>query len=144
MIACIPNIQNWTVILNLLKGQWRYQQEGLLDSTHLRFFTLEGIREMFAKAGLTVYDIKSRNIGHEGAQSFHAAFKPVIEKLGIDFQAFLNQTSAFQYIVRAVKGPLPTRLFIQSMLGETKSLCPGQDYRTSSVPCDHSRSLYSL
>ena len=120
VIACIPNIQHWTVILNLLKGHWRYQSEGLLDSTHLRFFTLEGIRDMFAKAGLTVYDIRPRKIGQKGIDGFQAAFQPVLEKLGIDPQTFLNQTSAFQYIVRAVKGQVPTRLIVHSMLGETK------------------------
>ena len=38
MIACIPNIQHWAVITNLLHGHWPYQTDGLLDITHLRFF----------------------------------------------------------------------------------------------------------
>jgi tRNA A58 N-methylase Trm61 len=42
VLACIPNIQHWTILTALLRGQWNYQEEGLLDRTHLRFFTLTG------------------------------------------------------------------------------------------------------
>jgi len=120
VVACIPNVQHWSVLVSLLRGQWRYQSEGLLDSTHLRFFTLEGIQGLFAQAGLSVFDIKSRNLRQEGIGDFQAALRPVVEKMGIDFQVFSRQTAAFQYIVRAVKGPSPRRLLIQSLLGETK------------------------
>ena len=41
VLACIPNVQHYSVIVNLLSGSWNYQDEGLLDRSHLRFFTLE-------------------------------------------------------------------------------------------------------
>ena len=50
VLACIPNIQHYSVLVNLLRGKWEYQDEGLLDRTHLRFFTLEGLRELFVRA----------------------------------------------------------------------------------------------
>ena len=121
VIACIPNIQHWTVIADLLRGKWQYQSEGLLDSTHLRFFTLDGIRDLFGKAGLTIFEIRPRRIRQEGFDQFQETFREVIDKLGIDATTFSDQTGAFQYVVRAVKGPAPTpRLWIQSLLGETK------------------------
>jgi 2-polyprenyl-3-methyl-5-hydroxy-6-metoxy-1,4-benzoquinol methylase len=48
IVASIPNIGYHRVIRGLLKGQWRYAKSGVLDQTHLRFFTLEGIQSMFA------------------------------------------------------------------------------------------------
>ena len=60
VLACIPNVQHYSVIVNLLRGKWDYQDEGLLDRTHLRFFTLSGIQDLFAKAGLRVFDIQPR------------------------------------------------------------------------------------
>jgi GT2 family glycosyltransferase/tetratricopeptide (TPR) repeat protein/MoaA/NifB/PqqE/SkfB family radical SAM enzyme/glycosyltransferase involved in cell wall biosynthesis/2-polyprenyl-3-methyl-5-hydroxy-6-metoxy-1,4-benzoquinol methylase len=54
VIASIPNIQNITIIDELIKGKWRYRDEGILDATHLRFFTLEEIERMFAGAGLSI------------------------------------------------------------------------------------------
>ena len=45
VLACIPNVQHWTILRDLLRGRWEYQEEGLLDRTHLRFFALDGIRK---------------------------------------------------------------------------------------------------
>ncbi len=38
-IFCVPNIQNIRIILDLISGRWTYTSSGILDSTHLRFFT---------------------------------------------------------------------------------------------------------
>ena len=39
LIANVPNIAHWSVIVGLLKGEFRYEDKGLLDRTHLHFFT---------------------------------------------------------------------------------------------------------
>ena len=40
IIASIPNIRNWTVLRNLVfLGEWKYTSMGILDQSHLRFFT---------------------------------------------------------------------------------------------------------
>ena len=54
VVASLPNIRNLSVILELLGGHWRYLEAGILDRTHLRFFTLAEAQEMFVKAGLKV------------------------------------------------------------------------------------------
>lgn len=54
LIASIPNIQNVTVINNLIHGKWQYEKAGILDATHLRFFTIDGIKGMFEGAGLMI------------------------------------------------------------------------------------------
>ncbi len=104
VVACIPNVQHWSVIISLLAGQWRYQDEGLLDRTHLRFFTLESIRELFAGAGLTIIEIRLRQSDPKKAAGFHELLAPLAERLGIDQAAFRRQTLTIQYLVRAVKG----------------------------------------
>lgn len=58
VIASLPNIQNITVLQGLIKGNWDYQNAGILDATHLRFFTLEGSKYMFRGAGLTIKNIE--------------------------------------------------------------------------------------
>jgi 2-polyprenyl-3-methyl-5-hydroxy-6-metoxy-1,4-benzoquinol methylase len=54
LLASIPNIQHLTILDGLVKGEWRYTTAGLLDATHLRFFTLGSIRELLSGAGLKI------------------------------------------------------------------------------------------
>lgn len=52
VIASIPNILHISNIKNLLNGYWEYEDAGILDRTHLRFFTCRSIQEMVQDAGL--------------------------------------------------------------------------------------------
>ncbi|MGH7495585.1 MAG: class I SAM-dependent methyltransferase [bacterium] len=50
----LPNIAYWQMRWSLLRGRFEYTDTGLLDRTHLRFFTLRTATEMFLNAGFTV------------------------------------------------------------------------------------------
>jgi len=118
VLACIPNVQHYSVIVNLLRGSWNYQEEGLLDRTHLRFFTLEGIEELFAQAGLQVFDVQPRWWDDGNFDRFRLIMAPVLGPLGIEASRFAAQTRAVQYVVRAVRGTSsPRRMILWSLLG---------------------------
>ena len=51
LVASIPNVQHISNVMNLLHGYWHYEDWGILDRTHLRFFTKHSIIEMFEQAG---------------------------------------------------------------------------------------------
>ena len=52
IVASIPNLRNLSVVASLLlNGRFDYDERGLLDITHLRFFTLHGIRRLFEETG---------------------------------------------------------------------------------------------
>jgi O-antigen biosynthesis protein len=51
VIASIPNIMHVSVLRDLLNGRFAYREAGILDRTHLRFFTLTEIDGLFAGAG---------------------------------------------------------------------------------------------
>lgn len=51
VLASIPNVAHWTIRLALLRGRFEYTTIGLLDETHLRFFTIETSRRLFEEAG---------------------------------------------------------------------------------------------
>lgn len=57
LIASIPNTQNISLILNLLTGNWTYEKYGLLDATHIRFFTLNEIARLFSGTGYKVIHV---------------------------------------------------------------------------------------
>jgi len=118
VLACIPNVQHYSVLVNLLRGKWDYQDEGLLDRTHLRFFTLSGVQELFARAGLHVFEIQPRWWPSADFDRFQQVMAPVLSGLAIDPASFAAQTQAVQYIVRAVRtADPPRRLLIWSLLG---------------------------
>jgi SAM-dependent methyltransferase len=52
VIVSLPNVAAWTVRLGLLAGNFEYAQSGILDETHLRFFTRETARRLVEQAGL--------------------------------------------------------------------------------------------
>ena len=54
LLASIPNVQHWSVVKMLLSGRWDYKKAGLMDETHIRFFTAKTIKELFAGAGLKI------------------------------------------------------------------------------------------
>jgi methionine biosynthesis protein MetW len=55
IIASIPNVRYWKVLKELvIKGQWTYRSDGILDDTHLRFFTKKSITNLFQSAGFSV------------------------------------------------------------------------------------------
>jgi 2-polyprenyl-3-methyl-5-hydroxy-6-metoxy-1,4-benzoquinol methylase len=56
IVASIPNVQHLRVLLNLILGRWEYEQYGIMDSTHLRFFTRKSISTLFTSTG---YELRS-------------------------------------------------------------------------------------
>lgn len=53
IVVSIPNVRHYSVLLPLIfLGDWRYTQEGLLDSTHIRFFTRRTAQKFFERQGL--------------------------------------------------------------------------------------------
>ncbi len=54
VIASVPNIAHASIRLALIGGEFRYTPLGLLDKTHLRFYTRETLGELFRDAGYTI------------------------------------------------------------------------------------------
>lgn len=107
VLACIPNVQHWTVIRNLMRGEWKYTDEGLMDRTHLRFFTLSSIREMFDNAGLKVHEIIGRDLFNEGMDAWS-------NEMPADFP-WQKEMRAYQYVVRAVKPATEGKLLLEEV-----------------------------
>jgi GT2 family glycosyltransferase/glycosyltransferase involved in cell wall biosynthesis/ubiquinone/menaquinone biosynthesis C-methylase UbiE/TolA-binding protein len=64
VVASIPNIGLYKVINMLADGEWRYGESGILDKTHLRFFTKKEFLKLLSEAGYEMTGI-SVNIDSE-------------------------------------------------------------------------------
>ena len=55
IVASIPNVRNFALLASLIvRGRWTYRDHGLLDRTHLRFFTRTEIARLFEDAGFDI------------------------------------------------------------------------------------------
>ena len=58
IIFSVPNLRNWTVLFPLLfNGKWEYQNFGIMDSTHLRFFTKKSCIALVKSAEMSLISI---------------------------------------------------------------------------------------
>jgi SAM-dependent methyltransferase len=92
IVCSIPNMRHYTVLLRLLRSGWEYDDYGLFDRTHLRFFSLRSITQLFLDAGLSIEVINPKVV---------ASKKMLI--LNHLFFNKLYEFVAMQYIVRAKK-----------------------------------------
>ncbi|MFO0659475.1 MAG: class I SAM-dependent methyltransferase [Polyangiaceae bacterium] len=58
VIVSLPNIAAWPIRLKLLRGDFSYESSGILDRTHLRFFTRETATKLVQDAGLEVMRVE--------------------------------------------------------------------------------------
>lgn len=62
IVGSIPNVRYYKNLLNLLIGKdWQYKNEGILDRTHLRFFTEKSFTECVSKLGYRISKMKGIN-----------------------------------------------------------------------------------
>lgn len=62
VLASIPNIRYLGQVKKLmLQGDWDYEPWGILDRTHLRFFTLKSVKKLFEQTGYTVMSIEGKD-----------------------------------------------------------------------------------
>lgn len=66
IVASLPNIANVEALHALASGRWPYAADGLFDITHLRFFTTQGIRELFEQTGYAV--LRVAPVAHPGSR----------------------------------------------------------------------------
>jgi len=65
VVASIPNMRHYPVIKDLLiNGQWQYKEDGVMDRTHLRFFTRRTIENLFQSNNLKTILLQGINGGH--------------------------------------------------------------------------------
>lgn len=108
LLACVPNVQHWSVLAHLLQGRWPLAEEGLFDRTHLRWFTRDSLRELVAGCGLQLQELAPRIFQRERAEAFVAQLEPALPGLGIDRQKLLEGVAPLQYVLRASRRPRPS------------------------------------
>ncbi|MEM6452029.1 MAG: class I SAM-dependent methyltransferase [Cyanobacteria bacterium P01_D01_bin.105] len=102
IVASVPNIAHGSIRLALLYGEFQYQKLGILDNTHLRFFTRDSLYQMFETSG---YCIESED--NTKLSTFNESeLTPTINESSVSDEVIsvINRDSlseCFQFVVRA-------------------------------------------
>jgi O-antigen biosynthesis protein len=99
-VISVPNVAHGSVRLALLQGRFRYQRGGLLDRTHLRFFTWKSLEQLLDEAGLGVAELHRQelDVGASEVQFDPAAVpEEVLRSLESDPEA-----RTYQFVLRAL------------------------------------------
>jgi SAM-dependent methyltransferase len=100
LVVSLPNIAHADVALRLLDGQFGYRDTGLLDRTHLRFFTLEGVHQLLEDAGFVGIEVRRviRPIFETELAPDPADFGPAV----VERALAAPEAETYQFVVRAV------------------------------------------
>lgn len=98
-LVCIPNVQHWSVFVQLMRGSWPQADAGLFDRTHIRWFALADMVRLLQEAGLDVQKIVPRVFSAERGQEVVTRLKPLADALGVDHARFTQLSMPLQYVL---------------------------------------------
>jgi hypothetical protein len=112
------------VLVELLNGRFPYQPKGLLDDTHIHFFTRDSLYECLEEAGFTVTWLERVEIEPE-----HTEFRTDLSPFSADVRALVesrDEANTYQFILTAHPVPAAnaTRLGNRGPRGDRKSELP--------------------
>jgi O-antigen biosynthesis protein len=100
VIASLPNVAHASVRLALLGGEFRYRDTGLLDDTHVRFFTRDSIQDLFEESGYAITNWLRKRVDLNESEIQPPAQLPE------DARAWAAnadpEATTYQFVVRAV------------------------------------------
>jgi SAM-dependent methyltransferase len=102
LVTCIPNAQHWSVQMRLATGLFRYEDSGLLDRTHVRWFTRVTMIEMFTQAGWRIETGLTRRIPQAAPPALMDGIRAIAQAAGADPDQAAEDASVFQYLFKVV------------------------------------------
>jgi 2-polyprenyl-3-methyl-5-hydroxy-6-metoxy-1,4-benzoquinol methylase len=97
ILCSIPNIQHHAALRQILRGDFQYRARGLLDETHLRFFTYATVSKMLLDAGFEPRLVDTIDIG--GGDGLIDAARAVLDEVRVDPVRAARFMTAQQLIV---------------------------------------------
>lgn len=76
-LISLPNVAHHSVRFGLLKGQFNYADSGILDRTHVKFYTKKTMQELVEKAGLRS-EVVGATVPHSGVWKYVGKVDPTI------------------------------------------------------------------
>jgi 2-polyprenyl-3-methyl-5-hydroxy-6-metoxy-1,4-benzoquinol methylase len=117
VLISLPNVVNWHTRLGVLFGRFDYQDSGVLDRTHIRFFTFKSAVQMVAAAGLRVeradstplivralLPLAKRVLARGGGEGVPADPRAIIDSPA--YRAYMRFVYPLEYRLGSIRRPL--------------------------------------
>lgn len=101
LVVSVPNVAHISVILAVLQGQWNYAESGILDNTHVRFFTRRTILACLEKNGFAVKEQYMTCINYASDTSEVHFMKQLLHLPGLKVEK--DDLNAYQVVCLAEK-----------------------------------------
>jgi 2-polyprenyl-3-methyl-5-hydroxy-6-metoxy-1,4-benzoquinol methylase len=101
VVASIPNVAHLAVRGMLLAGRWSYAQTGIMDNSHIRFFTRDTIVELFSTTAFRILDFKPTTMSAADAVRNYGMHSPFFLRAMACVLAPDREWRNFQYVVCA-------------------------------------------
>lgn len=101
VVISIPNVAHGSLRLALLQGRWEYHDTGLLDRTHIRFFTRSTLLALLHDAGFVAVDLRRTVVDPLGAE-----IRVDRDRLPAGVLEWLQgqpDSDTYQFVLRAVR-----------------------------------------
>ncbi|XNN68929.1 hypothetical protein ACLM2U_13600 [Bacillus pumilus] len=100
IICCLPNMMHAEVLLPLMTGDFTYQDVGILDRGHLRFFTPNTMRALFPDHLFERVIEQRINVPiDQNVQLFFDEIARVGTSLGLQTKALTDQVTLYQLLI---------------------------------------------
>ncbi len=100
IVCSIPNIRHESVLMPLLfNGTFTYEDAGILDRTHLRFFTLVEIEKLMLESGFEV--VGNIMSSRSEPSKYNAVMRDLVASAGADGKRYAQESTVVQYIFTA-------------------------------------------
>lgn len=148
VVVSVPNIAHASIRLALLKGEFDYEEMGILDDTHLKYYTRKSIVDLLEGCGFVVdqVDWTEQRIAE-------AELTEVLDPLGLSnmeevVKAFSSpEAVAFQYVIKASPAGEPDRmekLSDDKVEAERRARSLEKELNELKVVVDYSRELEGM
>lgn len=106
LLISLPNVAHASVKANLLMDDFTYTEFGILDKTHLKFFTCRSITEFLSRHHLEIKELQTVLLPEDGYQPHRVSELPPAV---YDFIMGDPHSLVMQYVFKCCPGSLPER-----------------------------------
>ena len=118
LLLSVPNVGYLGLLVDLLRGNFRYRDEGLLDRTHLRFFTFDSLRELLEQTGWHVWAAEQVALSLTDSE-FRVRLETLQPALRDELLARADAL-CYQWVVEARRSPAPQPVTLPTMASEDR------------------------